>query len=1059
MLALLVPLSFEQPLWLLACLTIPLLVVVSMRSLAGLEPARRGLALATRSLVIASLAAALARAAYLKENRNLAVMFVVDRSRSIPDELQSNHLRYMKTACKGIRSGDKAGLVMFDAQAYIEQLPSTGGIHFDQLGQTPAPDRTDLAQAIRMAMATLPEDMARRIVLVSDGCENVGDVLAEARQAAANRIAIDVVPMQYSHTDEILVDRMVVPSRARKGDQVPIRLVLRSRRPASGKIALYHNNRPVALSEEDAGVELGGGMKPVPWEATVRLGAGGVHRFRAEFEPDRPEMDGVPQNNVASAFTVVEDKGTVLLLTSNKADDLLLLEALQAENTDVRMELIDNVDLDLLGLQQYSTVILANMPADAFTDEQQRALASFVKDLGGGLIMIGGDDSFGAGGWIGSPVEEVMPVFFEIKHRKMIPRGALVLIMHTCEMPRGNYWAEQVAIKSVNTISSADYFGVLAYSWSPGGENWEIPLQLARNKPSIIRRLRKLKIGDMPDFDTTMDMAVQALRRKTDAAQKHVIVISDGDAQPPSAGTLRRMKAANITCSTVAIGYGVHVMEGPLRRVAKATEGKFYACRNPNKLPQIFVKEAKVVRRKLIDETPFRPRLGYALSEATAGLVGREIPPLGGLVITTRKPLAEVPLDRPTTDGADPVLAHWQCELGRTVAFTSGWWPHWGTEWTAWPAFSKLWAQVVRWSMRPTAETKFDVMTRLEGTKGHVVVEALDKDASYLNFLRIAGAVLTPRLERQKLGLVQTGPGHYEGSFDATENGQYLISLAYFGPNKKSGLIRTGLVLPYSPEYRQLATNEPLLRRIVDDTGGRWLDVEPDQARLFSRTGLQPSVSRRPVWEWIIKWLILPLFLLDVAGRRLASALSLSIFVELLLLVFLLGAFGLYRAEYWWTWPAVLVFVECVGWAIRFRHFRPAIEALTNSVASLARAGERSAASLARLRATRDKVRDELAEGAPTSPLGDAKHETPLGAPEPDRGARFDVGDEKAAEMPVADLHEAVGGAKTVPPEERRATPKPGAPGAEAPTDEVTARLLKAKKRARKEMDQRSKQE
>ena len=106
--------------------------------------------------------------------------------------------------------------------------------------------------------------------------------------------------------------------------------------------------------------------------------------------------------------------------------------------------------------------------------------------------------------------------------------------------------------------------------------------------------------GDMPDFRQTVDMAVDALMERKDAAQRHIIIISDGDAQPPSNPTIDYMKANKITCSTVAIGYGAHVQEATLRRIATRTGGRFYGVRNPKKLPQIFVKESKVIRRPLI---------------------------------------------------------------------------------------------------------------------------------------------------------------------------------------------------------------------------------------------------------------------------------------------------------------------------------------------------------------------------------------------------------------------------------------------------------------------------
>jgi uncharacterized membrane protein len=368
-----------------------------------------------------------------------------------------------------------------------------------------------------------------------------------------------------------------------------------------------------------------------------------------------------------------------LLLSKNVEHDRPLVQALQRENVKVEMKpTADLGEVGLLEMMNYAAIILANVPAATFTDQQQQDLATYVKDMGSGLIMLGGDDAFGAGGWIGSPVEEVMPVSFEIKHKRVIPRGALVLIMHSCEIPRGNFWGKEMAKKSVDTISSQDYLGVLAYTYSPGGENWEVPLDLNTNKSAVKSKIDRMQIGDMPDFGTTMQMAFKELTsgRGKDAAQKHVIILSDGDAQAPRRKLLADYARAKITVSTIGIGWGGHVVQQTMADIARRTGGKYYAARNPRQLPQIFSKESKVVRRPLIIDDSFMPQVLQAHSDLLAGIdvFQEELLPLGGMVLTSPKqsPNVIIPLVRSTDDGDDPVLAHWQYELGKTVAFTSG---------------------------------------------------------------------------------------------------------------------------------------------------------------------------------------------------------------------------------------------------------------------------------------------------------------------------------------------------------------------------------------------------
>ena len=1046
MIALVLPFSFEEPKWLWLCLLVPALVLVSLRSLAGLDPVRRVLAMTVRSLVIVVLAMALARIVKVTENDDLTVLFLMDRSNSV-DKLQREVEQYIHDVSKKARPDDRVGLIDFAGGAYLEQLPMRGGYSDQLLGRLPVipnPDRTDIASAIRLAMAMFPHDTAKRIVLASDGNDNMGDVLAEAQRARADGVVIDVVPLWYRHDNEIYFDRLMVPTYAEKGEQVPIRMLIHSRKRARGRIYLEHNGREVPLPEEYARVELQPGNNPFIIKLPIH--STGPQRFSAEFYPDAEHMDEMTANNRATAFSVVPGKRKALILSLKPEHDAPLLDALHKENVLADLRDVTEGEIDLLEMMHYSAIVLANVPASMFTDEDQRMLATYVKDLGGGLIMTGGDEAFGAGGWIGTPVEEVLPVTCEIKHKKIIPRGALVLIMHSCEIPRGNVYGKEVAKKSVDTISSRDYIGVLAYSWSPMGVNWEVPLQLASNKNRIKSRINAMKIGDMPDFQTTMAMALKGLKA-TDAAQKHVIIISDGDPSRPTKATLDGFVKEKITVSTIGIGYGSHCMDQSLRDIADETGGEFHPCRNPRNLPKIFVKESKVIRKPLIIDEPFPPQIRFAFSDLLTGLRPDEaIPQLGGLVLTSLKPMAQVPLVRASKDGDDPVLAHWQCELGKTVAFTSGNWPRWGRDWTRWPKFAKLWAQILRWSMRQESPANFETFTRIEGNRGRVVVEALDKNADYLNFLQLPSVVINPDQTTTSLVFSQTGPGRYEATFEINQTGQYIANVGVTQEGEYQGSIYAGVSLPFSPEYRELSTNEALLRQIQETSSGRWLDMNPQTDDVFSRD-FPPTVAKRSLWDWTVAWLLLPLFLLDVAARRLASWLAFSICVEVVLLAFLLFGLEIIYHSWWGVLGSVLL-AEVVGWSIRFRSIGPMISFLTHSVTALGQAGERSQAALEQLKTTRERVQSTRTTAGTPDTLEDRGAPPAEATAAPDAKARFDVGDQAAAE-PAGGLHDQLGGAKTEPRfEEKRRRPADGKDDQTEP-EGTTSRLLRAKRRAK----------
>lgn len=1008
MLAWYFPMSFERAstLWLLPP-AFALVFWLSRRSLAGLSPGRWWAANITRCVVLLLLLLAMAGAQWNRRHDALSVIYVVDQSRSIPEKLKQDSWMFVRETSRDIRPEDRTGLLSFDADSYIEQLPQKpgpdGGLHVDRLSPPLRADRTDLAQAMRMAMAMFPQDTAKRMVVLTDANQTQGDVLTEIRTAAANNIAVDVVPLRYKHRNEVMFEKLQAPAYAHLHDQIPLKLLLRSERPTTGRIMLYHDGVPVDPTGKGHRVELQPGVNPL----TIRLALHhtGAHKFEARFEPDDPTADEIVQNNVARAFTNVEGEATVLYLhhpggdeSHRLEDDQPLIAALESERIRVVTASAAEADMDPARLQQYSAVILANVPADAFNETQHRSLASYVRDLGGGLIMVGGDDSYGAGGWQGSAVEDVMPVRFDVDETKQIPRGALVVIMHACEMPQGNMWTTETCLAALKTLSRLDYFGVV--DWTARGYDWAIPLRLADDKKGVERQIRKMQSSDMPDYHQPMDIALTGLKARTDASQKHVIMISDGDASAPSPALLNKYRGAKVTVSTVSVFPHGNREIATLKDIAHRTGGKYHAIANSGdekKLPQIFIKEAKIVRRPLIREAQFQPKRRSALSEILDGITG-DLPTLNGYVVTTPRSPAEIDLPL-VSDKGDPILAHWQRGLGRTVAFTSGWWTHWCGDWPSWPGYSKLWAQAVRWCMSQGSAANFEVMTRIEGDVGKVVIEALNKETAYLNFLQIQGNVLGPDGRARSIQLEQTGPGRYEADFPVSDSGTYLVNVHAAGGDEKPALIRTGVSVSYSQEFRQLGANETLLRQMADLAAfGRLLEGPTDQTPIFEHN-LPETVSHQPIWHMLLA-LTVALFLIDVAVRRIA--------------------------------------VDPRAVARRMRGF---IADLAGRFAP----GRQAEVVLGDLKVAREKVRAEKTAAGEGTALAAAREARETVAAGIDRGRKFEAGAD-APRQPAGDLGAALGGATAV---ETQAPPTAQPGGAEAPAESVTERLLKAKKRAR----------
>ncbi|MDW8262130.1 MAG: hypothetical protein RMJ35_06360, partial [Phycisphaerales bacterium] len=802
-------LSWIQALGLLAVLSAPV-VFLGVRSLAGLGPVRRWLALAARLAVLTVLVLIVAGARWVRVNRDVEVIVLRDVSdstlhvRGFPGQtLQRSIEDYLREVSdpRFKKPNDRIGVISFHSQAQIDAVPNTT-LALDARPIRDPGQGTDVAAAIQLALATLGRDAMHRLLLIWDGNSTSGDLEQALAAAAAAGVPIDVMPLHYNIQNEVLLERFSAPTWKRENEAFSIDVYLRSTNatPVKGRLTVLHQGIPMDLEPQTEGVQAWREVTLPPGLSrhTIHvppLRAPGVHQFQAIFEGQNvaatvnspsgpakmlpaapPAGDTLIQNNVGSAFTFVRGKGRVLL-TDNVPDGRgrQLQEALIAEgiNIDTERTTIEQFPGSLVELQNYDAVILVNVPrgAGGLREDQQKMLASYVHDMGGGLVMIGGEEAFGAGGWQGSRLEEVLPVSMDVPAQRQIPKGALVLAIHSCEMPDGNYWAEQCALRAAEALSSRDEIGVISYAWrgpGGGGSQWDFPLQPKGDGSAVTAAIKRMQLGDMPSFDDMLDVALNGRDGhpgllKSDARQKHIIVISDGDPQRPADSLIDLCIRNKITISTITVFTHTPGMRSPqMDFMAERTRGRAYGPieSNPNQLPQIFIKEATIVRRSLIQED--REGIPLKLADPSSELIRGidQFAPVFGMVLTTRKPspLVEVPL----VAGAhnDPLLAYWQSGLGRAAVFTSDAHNRWLAGWTGSPMYNRFWSQVVRGVARPAMSSDFDVQTiAIEGNKGKLIVEASSKDSTFLNFLTINATVAGPDPDSppKQVRLIQTG--------------------------------------------------------------------------------------------------------------------------------------------------------------------------------------------------------------------------------------------------------------------------------------------------------------
>jgi uncharacterized membrane protein len=940
-----------KPWWLLMLGFIPVVIILSYRSLAGLGPIRRWIAIGLRSTLIFLLTLALAEVRLRHDNENTTVLFVVDRSFSIPEDPdpeinpESGHVdrrwqrveKFINDAVElrgSEHKGDRAGLILFGRRPRLE-LPPSNAPSFNWKFVDAASNidgyYTDIAAAIKLALASFPEGSGKRIVLISDGNENLGNAEEQARTAKLNGAQIDVVPLaaNYKNDNEVLVQAVEAPSKTEQGSRVPIRVLIRSYNPRTvwGTITLKQvtDGESVPVPGSPLRVQLKAGLNTYMFAQPLN-NQQGSYTYHAIFQPeaslnDKGEMvvglagDRV-QNNSATTHVVALGSRKILLIEQKFGDHKLLTDRLQSTaNAKYKVHTIqadklpeNRADLALL-LSEYDSIIMANVPAELLNDDQQEIIRTNTHDQGCGLIMVGGPDGFGAGGWQGTPIEKALPVDCDIKSFKVQGKGGLALIMHASEMSDGNRWQKEIGKLAIKKLSPNDEVGILHYEW--GQHKWHIPLQEIRTKKnSLLAQVDRMTPGDMPDFDGPLKMAYDSLIEPSRAlATKHVIIISDGDPAQSNSGLLTKMKRDKVTVTTVGVATHGASQDQALKGISDKTGGRFYKVVSPKALPSIYVHETRIVSQSFLFEKRFVPQLLF--KDGPTEKLPDTLSPLYGFVRTSPKqsPLVQIPIIGPSTpDMVMPILAYWNYGLGKSVAFTSDarslpGRPAWDRDWASSDMYSKFWEQVLEWSLRPTETGRLAMTTEYNDGKVKVIIDARDTNNRALTDLNIVGGVslaaqggvtaspIRPEDRRDReLHFEQKNSGLYEAEFKAEEAGSYFINAMAKrkGSDGKEEVdsIRSGVTVPYSPEFADVESNTALLEKIREATGGQTIaeenlakaadvsdpqskDIRRELAQTVFRPGLPQFKNLQPVWYWLV-FLAGVLMFFDVAVRRIA---------------------------------------------------------------------------------------------------------------------------------------------------------------------------------------------
>lgn len=847
--------EIARPFLLLLLILLPVLYYGYRRSLVDLSRIQRVMSLILRSLIIMLLILSLADVQYLTTDNKLAVVFLVDLSDSISEEGLEQAQNYIAEAMK-YRSDEMVSVMVFTDtvrilqgfQAETNEEPNLLEIKAQWFGEEEgAGDGTNIAQAIETAWGVFPAEANKRILLITDGVETQGDALRTGLRGKTFGVQIDTAPIYPSDQPEVMVERIDTPVQVKQGEPFNLEVFIHSNHKDFAEIRLFKNKFEVAKQE-------------VP----LKVGENRVTFLQTSTESGMLTYDAVSlsikdtryDNNHALGIVVVSGKPRVLLIDENESQARYLARALEDAEIQVNVRNGLGVPNELSDLQNYDLVVLSDVPANRLNQRQMQLIRTYVQDLGGGLMMLGSENSFGLGGYYKTPIEEILPVRTDTEKKKETPSLAIVLVIDKSGSMGGLKieLAKEAAHATVELLGRRDKVGIIAFDGSP---HWISEMHPASDKLYLSNQIASLSAGGGTNLYPALQQAYFALI-ETSAKLKHVIVLSDGHSQPGDwYGIVSSMRAEQTTVSTVGIGSGADM--NLLSNIANWGGGRDYFTQDAYNIPQIFAKETVTASKSAIIDEPFIPQV-IKPTQILQGLDLELAPFLLGYVATQPKTTAEVFL---VSDRGDPVLASWQYGLGKSVAFTSDAKARWAADWLEWAGFGKFWVQLVRDTMRKSTISNFQSHIDLQKGIAYLTIDALSNTGDFLNELKSDITLIPPDLKKEQLNITQMAPGRYELDFPVKEMGAYFVNILQKQHGEIVNTQVTGAVISYPDEYLVHNANESLLTQLASTSGGKF---NPSPKAAF-RSAENPVVVRIHLWRSLLT-IAACLLIVDIALRR-----------------------------------------------------------------------------------------------------------------------------------------------------------------------------------------------
>ncbi len=789
-----------------------------------------------RLLTVGVLVFALANPLLFLPNEKEQIVYLMDRSASI-DGAGDAAVQFINEGLAEKGDHQDVGIYSFAEDLQTEALLSNEVEVVPELSTATTNDETDIGKALQLITGVTDHEKATRVILLSDGLETKGNALEEVSKFANSSVTVDVVPLTKAVSHDVVVESFTSPQVAYEGEAQQLITEISASVRTEATLTLYEND--AVIHREEVTLEEGNNRFTYAHQGTSQ----GLVKYEAMVQV---ENDAVLENNKLTSVTTVQAPPKLLIVHGDEKgtaiDDII------GEST-VGYDVIAATDLpsSLSSYLAYNAIIFDNVPGHLVGEAKMTVIEQAVKHFGVGFMMVGGENSFGLGGYFKTPIEALLPVEMEVQGKHQLPTLGLVLVIDRSGSMAGNKMelAKEAAARSIELLRDDDTLGVIAFDDSP----WEvIETGVLKDKKDALDKVSSISVDGGTEIYSSLELAYKNLQDSS-LQRKHIILLTDG--QSATNASYEDLLAAgldkNVTLSTVAIGSDAD--RTLLEELSLLGSGRFYDVTDETMIPSILSRETAMISRTYIEDNPFYPTI-YQADQWNA-LFENGVPQMNAYIGTTAKGMANVIAE---SEKEDPVLAQWQYGLGTTIAFTSDSSGAWAGDWARWQEWRTFWQTAIAEMLPSYHEVAYDIQS--QGNGNYVITDS-SNEAAFLNI-----AAVNERGENLPMEMDVLSATKVRVTVDS-DPGLIFFSIA----NKEQQIYQSGIHVPYGDEYASKPTNTALLEKIAELGNGQVLEDPKEAFRTFTQQGFES----KSIAHWLLL-LAMFLFFADITLRRFGGA-------------------------------------------------------------------------------------------------------------------------------------------------------------------------------------------